>query len=72
MELVLSFCGDCGSHISKVALTDEYRGTTIIHAGTLDDKTALDKLAPGAELWVKYRVPWMSPVAEAAQMQEFT
>jgi hypothetical protein len=72
MGIKLSFCGDCGSPLCKVAEAEAFRGLNIVFGGTLDDQDALEKAKPGGELWIKYRPTWLSEVEGAGQMQAFS
>lgn len=72
MKMHISFCGDCGVNISKVADSEAFKGLVIVQAGTLDGQDALEDAAPGAELYVKDRVKWIPALGGVGQMQEFS
>lgn len=68
-------CSKCPSTLFKEAKAG-FPGVLIVFAGTLDaDADGRDGLealgAPQAELWVKYRLPWLREVEGAKQCQEF-
>lgn len=51
---------------------DEFKGTMIVFASTLDDMPKSGEwLKPEAEVWTKYRVPWLQPVEGAGQAEMF-
>jgi hypothetical protein len=58
-----SFCPSCGSRLFSVA--DE---AVELQLGTLDE--APFGLRPEAEIWIKRREPWMTPVDGASQHEE--
>ena len=58
-----SFCPRCGSRL--LCLDD---ATVEVRIGSLDD--APFALRPEAEIWVKRREPWLSPVQGASQHQQ--
>lgn len=68
VPLTYSFCGDCSSVLWKTAESG-WPGHHIIFAGTLDDEGVLENMKPDAELWNKYRVPWMKGMGEDGVMQ---
>jgi hypothetical protein len=72
MTLTVHFCSNCGSTVYKEADSEMFKGTVIVQAGTLDKGgMELDNVKPGAELWVKQRVPWLEDMKGVAQLQEF-
>lgn len=71
MTLTLYFCGNCGRTLYKVGDAEEFKGVIIVQAGSVDEGRAIESVKPGAELWVKQRVPFLSPVEGAGQLQEF-
>lgn len=72
MNLTVHFCSNCGSCIYKEADGEAFKGTVIVQAGTLDKGgMELKDAKPGAELWVKRRVPWLEDLKGVAQLQEF-
>jgi hypothetical protein len=72
MKITPEFCAECGTAVMK-KLTGPFLGMVIVQCGTLDDKDELALLAkPDAELWIKYRVPWLAPIEGTQQCQEFS
>jgi hypothetical protein len=69
MPLRVSFCGDCGVAVCKIADDDKFKGTVIVFSGTLDDEGETLGKAPQAELWTKYRVPWVRKVGSSEMIQ---
>lgn len=71
-------CAKCPSMIYKTA-PDGFPGVLILFAGSLDGgegdlraKGGAEALgSPQAELWVKYRLPWLREVDGAKQCQQF-
>lgn len=63
-------CDSCPSTLYKTA--EGFDGFKIVLAGTLN---SVDSLAtegkPDAELWVKYRVPWLAPLPGCQQFEGF-
>jgi len=49
-----------------------FKGLALIQAGTLDDASVMGSGNVDAELYVKDRVPWLSQIRGAGQMQTFT
>jgi hypothetical protein len=60
------FCPRCGSRLLNPAEPGD--SLVEVRIGTLDD--APFDLKPDAEIWVKRREPWISPVEGAAQHDE--
>jgi hypothetical protein len=60
------FCSRCGSRLLNPAEPGD--SLVEVRIGTLDD--APFDLKPDAEIWVKRREPWISPVEGAAQHDE--
>lgn len=56
--MTVTFCGECGSALSKEADAEAFKGKVIVFAGCLDGPEALQGLNPEAEMWTKYRVGW--------------
>jgi hypothetical protein len=72
MTLTTHFCSNCGTCLYKEADSEQFKGTVIIQAGTLNKGgMELDDVKPAAELWVKQRVPWLEDMKGVAQLQEF-
>ena len=70
MSMTFYGCNNCPSTLYKQA--DGFPGMTIILAGTLDGEDGLaTEGKPDAELWVKYRVPWLNAVEGCQQFEEF-
>lgn len=63
-------CDSCPSTLYKTG--DGFAGMKIVLGGTLDGNDGIAKEGrPDAELWVKYRVPWLSPLDGCQQFEEF-
>jgi hypothetical protein len=77
MLLTVHFCGECGTRIYKEGDREDFFGTVIVQAGTLDGDEGGKKgmgigdFKVGVELWVKERVGWLEEVGGAGQCQEF-
>jgi hypothetical protein len=75
LKLKYHFCGTCGTKIYKEA-DQNLEGTAIVFAGTLDGSEGngmgIGDVKVQAELWVKERVRWLSPMEGAAQCAEFS
>ncbi|KAJ0417525.1 DUF636 domain protein [Aspergillus carlsbadensis] len=71
MHMTMHFCGDCGVMLYKTADRQEFLGTVVLLAGTLDEPDALDSAAPEAEFFVSERAKWWKPVAGAKQLESF-
>lgn len=70
MKLQFYGCDNCPTTIYKKA--DGMAGFKIVFAGTLDGKDAIETEGkPEAGIWVKYRAPWLSPIAGCEQFEEF-
>lgn len=67
----LSFCGDCGTMMSKEAQGDAFPGLKIVTAGTIDGKEGVESIKPGAELYLKHRVSWVPEIAVQARCRNF-
>lgn len=73
MTLTIHFCSNCGSCVYKEGTDAAFQGTVIVQAGTLDKGgMELGDVRPGAELWVKQRVPWLPDLKGAAQLLDFS
>jgi hypothetical protein len=73
MTLTIHFCSNCGSTIYKEGDGDNFKGTVIVQAGTLDKgDLELENVNVGAELWVKQRGAWLGDMKGVAQLQEFS
>jgi hypothetical protein len=68
IPLTYSFCGNCATTCWKTAASG-WPGHHIIFAGTLDDEGVLEAEKPDAELWIKYRVPWVDGLDKAGVVQ---
>lgn len=63
-------CDNCPATLYKTA--DGFPGTKIVFSGTLDGKENIETEGkPQMELWVKYRVPWLSEIEGCMQFDEF-
>ena len=69
MTLIIYFCENCGSTIYKEATAKQFEGLVLVQAGTLH---GAEIPAPGAELYVSTRVPWLKSVGGTGQMLDFT
>ena len=70
IPLTVSFCGDCGTSLWKTGAP--WPDIHIVFAGALDEKDALEKAKPDAELWIKYRSDWVKEIGkEGMQCEEF-
>ena len=69
MPLRVSFCGDCGVALCKLADDEKFKGSVIVFTGTLDDEGEALGKTPQAELWTKYRVDWVGKVGSGEMMQ---
>lgn len=66
--ITTTFCGNCGSAMSKVADTDNFKGSEIVLLGCLDEpKGWMEENKPQAEMWTKHRADWRGNVEGAAQ-----
>ena len=65
----VSFCGDCGVALCKLADDEKFRGSVIVFTGALDDEGEMLGKIPQAELWTKYRVDWTGQVGSGVMMQ---
>jgi hypothetical protein len=64
-------CQKCPSTLYKTAPAG-FPNTLVVFAGCLDDDDDdQEAAAPQAELWVKYRLPWIEPIPGAKQCREF-
>jgi hypothetical protein len=76
MQITISFCAECGITLFKRGDSEEFKGTVLIQAGTLDKAEGgaygRDAAAkPDVEFYVKYRAPWLAEVASTGQKAEF-
>ncbi|KAF2185580.1 hypothetical protein K469DRAFT_576097, partial [Zopfia rhizophila CBS 207.26] len=70
-DIILAFCGNCGSAIHVEAQMGEAAaGVYIIQVGTLDDTGPLEATPP-VELNVKHRLGWLEPVKSAEQRRSY-
>lgn len=79
LDMFFYSCSKCASTLYKSA-PDGFPGVIIVFGGTLDGngnnepraEEGLEALGvPEAELWVKYRLPWVKEVEGAKQCQAF-
>ena len=66
LELVYSFCKNCGTICWKTGPKLPHH---IIFVGTLEDQDALEKAKPNAEIWVKHRVSWVKSMEDIGVVQ---
>ena len=70
MKMRFYSCDSCPSTLYKTA--DGFPGLKIVFAGTLDGEDSIAKEGkPEGELWVKHRVPWLSPIEDCQQFEGF-
>ncbi|KIW12698.1 hypothetical protein PV08_09976 [Exophiala spinifera] len=69
-EFSLSFCPECGSPIHAVPHSTPQPDIVVVQAGTLDETGPLLK-TPVTELNVTHRLPWQTPIEDAAQKQKY-
>ena len=72
MKLTYSFCGYCGTTVSKAGDAEAFKDIVLVQAGTLDDIKEIEAADPEAELYVSRRVPWLPALNGKGQMWEFT
>lgn len=65
-----AFCGDCGGTLGKTTDDPAFGDIFILFAGLLDKD--ISNFKPDAELWIKHRAHWITPIQGAAQAQSFT
>jgi hypothetical protein len=70
MKITLFFCPECGTAMWKEADSDAFKGLKLVQVGTLSDTAQLEK-GMDAELWIKYRVPWLAAVDGVEQKSQF-
>jgi hypothetical protein len=65
-----SFCGECGTTVSKVIEgLDKFKDLVIVEAGTLDGGEGFDDMKMDAEFFVKSRAAWVKEIAGAKQVE---
>lgn len=70
MHMQFYGCPDCPSTLYKTA--DALGDAAIVFGGNLDGKDDLaSECKPTAELWTKYRVPWLKPIDGCDQLEGF-
>ena len=63
-------CAACPTTVFKTATG--FPGMKIVFLGTLEGEDSIETYGkPEAELWVKYRVPWLPALDSAMQFDEF-
>ncbi|KAF2095207.1 hypothetical protein NA57DRAFT_45023 [Rhizodiscina lignyota] len=66
-----TFCGECGTLISKANdEAEDFKPVYIVGAGCLDD--GIGSAKPDAELWVGHRANWLPAMDGAAQLKGFS
>lgn len=65
LKVETAFCGDCGCMLGKTTDDPEFRDVFILFAGLLDED--ISNFKPDAELWVKHRASWITPIQSALQ-----
>ncbi|KAK9238935.1 Mss4-like protein [Lipomyces kononenkoae] len=71
MNLKVHFCPNCGTTVYKTADAEQFKGTIVLQAGTLDKGLAVNMAKPNAEFWTKYRTSWLEEVKGPQQFAEF-
>jgi len=65
-----SFCGDCGTTISKIVDGfEKFKGLVVVQGGTLDEGQGFEKLKVDAELYVSNRADWLKEMEGAKQVE---
>jgi len=65
-----TFCGDCGTTISKIVDGfEKFKGLAVIQAGTLDEGQGFEKMKMDAELYVTTRADWLKEIEGAKQVE---
>jgi hypothetical protein len=70
-DMTVTFCGECGSALSKEADADAFKGMVIVFAGCLDGEGVLERVRPQAEMWTKWRVGWRGELDGVRQCERF-
>ena len=66
----VSFCGECGTTVSKVVEgLGKFKGLVAVEAGTLDEGEGFDALEVAMELYVKNRAGWVRRIDGAVQVE---
>jgi hypothetical protein len=66
----ISFCGDCGTTISKTLDGLEHlKGLMTVQAGTLNEDEGFGSMKVDMELYVKNRAEWVAEIDGAKQME---
>ncbi len=64
-----SFCGDCGTTVSKIVDGfEKFKGLVVVEAGTLDEGQGFEQMNVAAELYVSTRAPWLKEIEGAKQV----
>jgi len=64
------FCGDCGTTLFRTG--DTFPNKYIVKFGTMDDAQWPKNNVPTVELFAPTRVPWVSPIKGAAQVDSMS
>jgi len=65
-----SFCGECGTTVSKVVEgLDKFKGHVIVEAGTLNEDEGFNDLKVTTELYVKNRAGWLKGIEGAHEVE---
>jgi hypothetical protein len=65
-----SFCGDCGTTVSKVVDGfEKFKDLVVVQAGTLDEGQGFADIKVDAELYVSTRAGWVKEIAGAKQVE---
>ncbi|KAI1608061.1 Mss4-like protein [Exophiala viscosa] len=70
LDMTFYGCSKCPSTLFKRA-NGPFLGVLILFGGCLDSSDLEELGVPQAELWVKYRLPWIKELERAKQCQEF-
>ncbi|KAF4978214.1 hypothetical protein FZEAL_5375 [Fusarium zealandicum] len=70
MVLTLFFCSECGNTLWKESTAPHFKGLKLVQAGTLTDAKKICGPVQ-AEFYAPERADWLSPLANAAQKDDF-
>ena len=65
-----SFCGDCGTTVSKIVEgLEKFKDLVIVEAGTLNEGEGFESMKMDTELYVKSRAEWVRGIDGAKQVE---